>query len=103
MVRLCAVFQCPNSQKSTKVHGSPIHLFPHATNNNNLRDQWIQSIGTNIKSTIINLDNYGVCSLHFNDQDYAPGSHLKSTGLLQTSKPSKFSNLGVGQAPEICT
>ena len=92
MVRLCAVFQCPNSQKSKK-DGSTIHAFPSPTYNGSMRNEWLQSIGHNIQSTILNLENYGVCSRHFNEVDYVVGCEYKSAGLLPTSKPSIFTNI----------
>ena len=69
-----------------------------------MRAQWTQSIGNNIKSTITNLDNYGVCTHHFHERDYTAGSEFKSTGLLPFSKPTKFtqSDIVPRQIEEIC-
>ena len=102
MGRTCVVFGCTNSQESKK-DGSPIHLFPRVTNNDEMRRRWIQSIGDNIKSTNLNLDNHGVCTRHFREHDYAIGFEYKSNGLLSTSEPSKFPNSDLEELEEIRT
>jgi len=88
MGRRCVVWNCRNSKSYYKQPLScPVHSFPHDLE---FRGLWIQltvpeNFGHNIK-------NYGVCQLHFQDDDYTNESKLR---LVKHALPSKLLNKAV--------
>jgi hypothetical protein len=65
MGRNCIILGCVNSRKNPV---DTVHKFPE---DQALRNLWIQAAGPLTKEIgCLNIENHGVCSLHFKDSDY---------------------------------
>jgi len=62
MGRKCCVVRCPNSIR--KPTGT-VHRFPRIQL---IRERWLQSLRGQLKN--VNLENTGICNLHFSKDDY---------------------------------
>ncbi len=86
MGRKCAVIKCPYSE------GKPlgvIHQFPKVKT---LREQWIKSLHGRLRN--VKLENFGVCGLHFKNDDYKrTGENKENTVkvLRPTAVPNALS------------
>ena len=91
MVRRCCVNLCPNSRgKPTQV----IHLFPKNESKKNI---WIDSLRGFVKAAVnFNLTVHGVCSNHFNKDDYVKNGEVDKKRILRPSaypKPQVNGNI----------
>ena len=86
MVVLCAIFNCQNSAKRSKIQNVAVFGFPK---NPVLRSLWLEATKDHIK-TNVKLENYGICKSHFLPEDSEiPGS----TKLNWNAVPSLFEGI----------
>jgi len=88
MGRRCVVKECQNSKSNYMQRATcPVHRFPKDLE---LKRLWITTaVPENFGH---NVENYGVCQLHFYDKDYVNKNKIR---LLKHAHPSRNLNIGV--------